>query len=90
MEVKGTKHENYEILNLIGYGLSKFNDDFIKEFGFTTKTNFFNYFVVKNVTLLRNYDDVTHTIYKWAQFQLILQKKIQKLFFFVEKLTTDT
>ena len=23
------KHENYEILNLIGYGLSKFNDDFI-------------------------------------------------------------
>jgi hypothetical protein len=43
MEIKGTKHENYEILNLIGYGLSKFNDDFIKEFGFKTKTSFYEY-----------------------------------------------
>ena len=45
MEQKGNKHENYEILNLLGYGLSKFDNSFIKEFGFTTKTNFFNYFV---------------------------------------------
>lgn len=45
MEVKGTKHENYEILNLIGYGLSKFNDDFIKEFGFKTKISFYEYCV---------------------------------------------
>jgi len=41
------KHKNYELLNLIGYGLSKFNDSFIKEFGFTTKTDFYN-FCVKN------------------------------------------
>jgi hypothetical protein len=45
MEQKGNKHENYEILNLIGYGLSKFNDDFIKEFGFKTKTAFYEYCV---------------------------------------------
>jgi hypothetical protein len=45
MKVKGTKHENYEVLNLIGYGLSKFNDDFIKEFGFKTKTSFYEYCV---------------------------------------------
>lgn len=45
METKGSKHENYEILNLIGYGLSKFNDDFIKEFGFKTKTAFYEYCV---------------------------------------------
>lgn len=45
MEQKGNKHENYEILNLLGYGLSKFDNSFIKEFGFITKTNFFNYFV---------------------------------------------
>ncbi len=45
MKQKGTKHENYEILNLLGYGLSKFDDAFLKEFGFSTKTNFFNYFV---------------------------------------------
>jgi len=34
METKGSKHENYEILNLIGYGLSKFDNAFIEEFGF--------------------------------------------------------
>jgi Domain of unknown function (DUF3883) len=39
------KHENYEILNLIGYGLSKFSNDFIKEFGFETKTSFYEYCV---------------------------------------------
>lgn len=43
MEQKGNKHENYEILNLIGYGLSKFNDEFINEFGFKTKTAFYEY-----------------------------------------------
>lgn len=38
---KTNKHENYEILNLIGYGLAKFNDLFIQEFGFNTKTSFY-------------------------------------------------
>ena len=32
MEVTESKHKNYGILNLIGCGLSKFNDEFIKEF----------------------------------------------------------
>jgi hypothetical protein len=41
------KHKNYEILNLIGYGLSKFNNEFIKEFGFLTKTSFY-IFCVEN------------------------------------------
>lgn len=36
------KHENYEILNMIGYGLAKFGLDFVKEFGFSTKTAFYN------------------------------------------------
>lgn len=45
MKTKGNKHENYEILNLIGYGLSKFNDEFIKEFGFKTKSAFYGYCV---------------------------------------------
>ncbi len=47
--MKGTKHENYEILNLIGYGLSKFNNDFIKEFGFTTKTAFYEFCVENKI-----------------------------------------
>lgn len=34
-----------EILNLVGYGLAKFNYDFISEFGFKTKTAFGQYFV---------------------------------------------
>lgn len=41
------KHRNYEILNLIGYGLAKFDNDFIREFGFSTKTAFYN-FCIKN------------------------------------------
>ncbi len=45
MENSGSKHKNYEILNLIGYGLSKFSDDFISEFGFKTKNSFYKYFV---------------------------------------------
>ncbi|CAM3802549.1 DUF3883 domain-containing protein [Flavobacterium gelidilacus] len=44
-EQKGNKHEYYEILNLIGYGLSKFNNDFIKQFGYNTKTSFYEYCV---------------------------------------------
>ncbi|MBL1281344.1 MAG: DUF3883 domain-containing protein [Fluviicola sp.] len=49
MDKSGNKHKNYEILNLIGYGLSKFNNDFIKEFDFTTKTAFYEYFVENNI-----------------------------------------
>jgi len=50
------KHKNYEILNLIGYGLSKFNNDFIKEFGFSTKTSFYNFCVENKIA------DTTGTI----------------------------
>lgn len=35
------KHVNYELLNLIGYGLAKFDTDFAKCFGFDTKTAFY-------------------------------------------------
>jgi hypothetical protein len=49
MEKESNKHENYEILNLIGYGLSKFNASFIKEFGFNTKTSFYEYFVENGI-----------------------------------------
>ncbi|MCB4235161.1 hypothetical protein LDL59_08760 [Kaistella anthropi] len=40
MKNKGNKHENYEILNLLGYGLAKFDNEFIKQFGFETKNSF--------------------------------------------------
>jgi len=34
---------------LIGYGLSKFNDDFVKRFGFSTKTAFYQYCVGNDI-----------------------------------------
>jgi hypothetical protein len=43
------KHENYELLNMIGYGLAKFDKDFIKQFGFKTKDSFYKFLVEKGV-----------------------------------------
>jgi len=40
-----SRHENYELLNLIGYGLAKFDMEFVKEFGFKTKTAFYQHIV---------------------------------------------
>lgn len=37
-----SKHKNYHILNLIGYGLSKFSDAFIQQFNTKTKHEFYN------------------------------------------------
>ena len=45
MNNRGNKHQNYELLNLLGYGLAKFDNDFVKQFGFNTKSSFFEYFV---------------------------------------------
>lgn len=36
-----SKHPNYELLNLIGYGLAKFDLRFVRQFGFATKTAFY-------------------------------------------------
>jgi len=56
------KHKNYEILNLIGYGLSKFNNAFIAQFGFKTKTDFYNYCVsidlVETGSVIKNRMDI--------------------------------
>lgn len=62
MKNKGDRHENYEILNLLGYGLSKFDNAFIHEFGFNTKRAFFDYFVeiglVKTGSVVKNRMDL--------------------------------
>ena len=36
-----SKHENYETLNLIGYGLAKFDKEFIHQFNCTSKNQFY-------------------------------------------------
>lgn len=46
---KSKKHENYEILNLLGYGLAKFDYGFIKQFGFKTKTKFYQFIVNQKI-----------------------------------------
>ena len=33
----GSRHENYEVLNLIGYGLAKFEEQLVAALGFKTK-----------------------------------------------------
>ncbi len=62
MKQKSNKHDNYEILNLLGYGLAKFDNDFIKEFNFNTKTAFFEYFkevgLVKTPSVVKNRMDL--------------------------------
>lgn len=40
-----TQEQLSETLNLIGYGLAKFDVDFVKEFGFETKSAFYQYIV---------------------------------------------
>ncbi len=44
------KHKNYEILNLLGYGLAKFDKDFIRQFGFESKTEFFDFLIKQGVS----------------------------------------
>lgn len=43
------KHNNYELLNLIGYGLAKFNLPFINEFGVKSKTAFYELLIAQGV-----------------------------------------
>ena len=43
--MRNTRHENYEVLNLIGYGLAKFSEEFVQAFGFETKRALFEHFV---------------------------------------------
>lgn len=56
------KHENYELLNLIGYGLAKFDMDFVKEFGFKTKSAFYEYIVslkiAETIGVVKNRQDL--------------------------------
>lgn len=40
-----SKHPHYELLNLIGYGLAKFDKIFIKEFQCSSKSEFYRYVV---------------------------------------------
>lgn len=47
--MSSNKHQNYEVLNLIGYGLAKFDKDFIGQFSCSSKNEFYQKMVDINV-----------------------------------------
>lgn len=60
--MKSNKHKNYELLNLLGYGLAKFNHQFIKQFDCKSKEQFYQYFVdfgiVETKSVVKNRQDL--------------------------------
>lgn len=59
--MKNKEQKISEILNLIGYGLAKFNLDFVYKFGLNTKSAFYNYIVdigiAKTIKVVSNRQD---------------------------------
>ena len=58
----GSRHANYEIVNLVGYGLAKFEGDLVSALGFKMKTALFNHLIQRGVAetrgTLRNRQDL--------------------------------
>jgi hypothetical protein len=80
------KHKNYELLNLLGYGLSKFNKQFMKQFGFSTKTAFYNSLVKKGIastsSTIKNRQDLFDPFFDngrkgwWQKGEAYIHRKI--------------
>ncbi|MCL2096957.1 MAG: hypothetical protein FWH10_08650 [Oscillospiraceae bacterium] len=62
MKSSFNRHKHYDVLNLIGYGLSKFDKPFVLEFGFSTKTAFYEYIVeigiAETIGVVKNRQDL--------------------------------
>jgi hypothetical protein len=79
-------HPNYELLNLLGYGLAKFGLPFIREFGFKTKTAFYNHFVqlkiVETGSVVKNRQDLFDAFFDngrkgwWQKGDAYIHRKI--------------
>ena len=56
------RHKYYDTLNLIGYGLSKFDKLFVNTFGFSTKSAFYKYIVeigiAETIGVVKNRQDL--------------------------------
>lgn len=80
------RHENYELLNLLGYGLAKFNMDFVGEFGFRTKTAFYEYIVslkiAETANVVKNRQDLFDPFFDsgrkgwWQKGETYIHRKI--------------
>jgi hypothetical protein len=88
--MRDNKNENYEILNLLGYGLAKFDMKFVHEFGFKTKTAFYEYLVSINIAVttgtIKNRQDLFDPFFDserrgWAKRKHVsAQKSFNRLF----------
>ncbi len=86
MKLTRPRHENYEILNLIGYGLSKFDIPFIKQFGFQNKNSFYKYIVINNIAetigTVKNRQDLFDPFFEngrkgwWQKGNVYIHRKI--------------
>ena len=74
----GARHKNYEILNLIGYGLAKFEGDLVAALGFKTKSALFNHLIRRGVAetrgTLKNRQDLFNPLVRSRWFGLFLKK----------------
>lgn len=82
----GTRHDNYEVLNMVGYGLAKFEKDLIQELGFKTKTALYKHLIkrrlAKTVGTLKNRQDLFNPLVRggrvgwWQNGDRYLHRKI--------------
>ncbi|HAO78135.1 MAG TPA: hypothetical protein DCQ92_03985 [Verrucomicrobia subdivision 3 bacterium] len=82
----GSRHENYEVLNLIGYGLAKFEGQLVAALGFKTKSAFFKSLISRHVAktrgTLKNRQDLFNPLVRnakvgwWQNGDRYLHRKI--------------
>lgn len=80
------KHPNYEILNLLGYGLAKFDRSFIEEFNVTTKTDFYKlmvqYGIADTSSVVKNRQDLFDPFFEnnrkgwWQKGDAYIHRKV--------------
>lgn len=80
------KHEHYELLNLLGYGLAKFDKEFIAQFGFKSKSSFYQYLieigVCETVGTIKNRQDMLDPFFEngrsgwWQKREQYISRKL--------------
>lgn len=80
------KHEHYELLNLLGYGLAKFDKKFIAQFGYKSKSDFYEYLiqigVCETVGTIKNRQDMLDPFFEngrsgwWQKKEQYISRKL--------------
>lgn len=82
----GVRHEHYEVLNLIGYGLARFERELIESLGFSTKTALYQQLIDRGVAntfgTLKNRQDLFNPLVRggrvgwWQNGDRYLHRKL--------------